>query len=805
MSLYALDGHTRQLLGMKNFESPDFSVKSFIEQLSGSQRHLDEDQRLDPKPYIRTFELAAKELTRLHDVALGQEESASINATELAEARNNDVQNLAAQVKECVKEVKALDEVSSEIQQSSGPLGHKLESMSLQHQQISNYRMLTTAYLTFLAGRQPMELTRMWSQDVRKCAKFVADLQGLAMAIGPLNGKKDAQAQIDKFAENLENQLLSNFLDSYQNFDLSGMRESADILTDFNGGGAVTQAYINQHRFFMNVDQLQPSENEDEDSDAIWRQLGHYKLPYDDFVALIDRSVREIGETIARETEIITKVFPKPADVLSLFIQRTFAQKIQEIVNKYMDEAAQVGTIAQVRVLGVCYSRINALVNDLQNTWSEKDSGLSDAEQHELSATLESNLLDAFVLYLDDYFDLEKQNLAEIIDAEFQTGTDQNGISSTTGTVTEDGRMDRLRKAMRNLTHDDPEDDTPSKENSPAGTPIEPLGPGAQDDPDGYASARSSRWSRLQHMPSEGVHNVLAAFGEAIAREQILRRPANFAADATALYNLLTRELGGRYISATIDHALAHSLKIEAKYATNWSFIESIKTSGHALRLLSAFVKTVLFAMVQEHPQTQQNMADALNTYILNVQRSCLHLMEQSADIMHLRTRYLLSRNSKRDFVEPPGGSAGSVISVEILHELQAFETAVKSYLSIENSQRILRLVSINLCDDLLNHVRQYTISIEGGMALSNDINKLDDLVSDEFTSARDVADKFATLKAITKLYSSEQSLLSSLLRDSHLSKLPPHQLRGLIEQRADNNYKLVNMLYFNGEYRSHS
>lgn len=821
MSLYTLDGTTRKLLRLDRFGDANFSVRTFVEQLSGAQRHLDDDNRLDPKPYIRTFECAATELERLYDIALSQEEAASDAAAELTESRNLEIQDLVGNVQECVREVKALDEVTTEISQITDPVSQNLERISYQHAQISDYRALISAYLSFLNEKQPSELTRLWQTDVRKCANFVALLQKLATAVGPLEGRPDVQKQVDKYAENLENQLLSGFLESYQNFDLPGMRESADVLFEFNGGGSVVQAYINQHKFFMNVDQMelqQKREQETANSEALWLHLRTHGDDYTEFAEAVEKSVREITDTIARETEIIVKVFSRPAQVASMFIQRTLAQKIQGLVTNYMEIAAdQPQTLAQLRVLSVCYTKVNELVTDLQKLWGSPKSGLSDAEQTELRAVLESNFMDAFVLYLEDYFILEERSLAEIIDLEFgvakhSTKGDMKrspSVFSTSGS--EDGRMERIRRAVRKLRSDErgggsedvPESGETSETNNDLAS-IASLKPGDNTDSSASGSPRASQitqngsgfaWlgNTMKNVSIQNLLNVLAAFGEAISREQILRPPHLFVSDATALYNLLTREVGGRFISAIIDDTLSMSYKCDLNNPIDFAFLESIRVAGHSLRLVSAFVKTVLFAMVQSAPEPQQNIADALNRYITNVQGSCRELTEQVIDLMHLRTRALFSKNTRKDFMEP---SDDGVLSPELYDEFHNLAENAKESLSHENCHRLLSTVAVNFCEDLLQHIPQFTISVAGGNALSNDVAEYERLMTQDWGLSGEVAESFATLRAISRLYIADQSLLSSLLRDSHLSRLTPSQLRLYLSQRADNNANIMRMLY---------
>lgn len=795
MSLYTLDGRTRKLLRLDRFGAPDFSVKSFIEQLGGGHEHLQEDRELDPKPYIRTFESAAAELERLLNVASSQEEACEEETKELNEARGSEAQDIASHVQTCMDEVKSLDEIVTVLQQSNGPTGQRLRRISRQYTATCNYRAIISAYLSFYNDKPSTELSRLWAVDRRRCAHFVGDLQKLATAIGDADNQ-DVQTRIDKYAEDMENRLVSTFQEKYQHFDLPGMREAAEISTEFNGGGAIIRAYINQHPFFMNLTQLQQDEIDGEGLDSMYTQLNHTEASFDELKEVVDKLFREITDEITKETEIITKVFPHPEKVLSVFIQRTFAQRVQTIVTKYMEAAVvQPRKLAQVRVYSICYTRINEMVNALQSTWSKQSSGLSTEAQGELGKVLEQNFVDAVTPYSEDYFDLEKESLREIIESELQVPL----IDGTRPTQSEDGRMDKLMRAMRTLRSEDtPQSPDGSQQPSEFATPDST----AEHSPNLGTPTNNTRES-LQHRGTHGtaiakLQIILLAFAEAVSREQNLRGEESFNADATDLFNLLMTEIGSRFISAVIDSAIEYGSKIEPKQPVKWDYIENVKTVGHALRLVSAFVKSVIFAMIQYSLRSSQTeITSALNTYISNVESSCSLLLEHAVEIAQARTHYLLSKQNKRDFFEPAAKSAG-VLNSEIYSDFSELASAVQTSLSAENGQRILKQVAANFCEELHTHIQHFQISNSGGKLLSKDILKYEQLMVHDWNLNSEISNEFATLRAISRLYTCDQSLLASLLRDSHLSRLSPAQMRSYLVQRPDFNSRTMQLLYIN-------
>ncbi|KNC31021.1 hypothetical protein FF38_08911 [Lucilia cuprina] len=129
------------------------------------------------------------------------------------------------------------------------------------------------------------------------------------------------------------------------------------------------------------------------------------------------------------------------------------------------------------------------------------------------------------------------------------------------------------------------------------------------------------------------------------------------------------------------------------------------------------------------------------------------------------------------------------------------FETS-KHNLSTPNLHRLINAVARNFCSDLRSHMSKYTISTEGGKVLGNDILKFERLVVDEWGCGNDITEEFALLRSIVRLYTANHSLLASLLRDSHLSKITPSQLRGYLAQRVDFNPKTMQILFYNNNPR---
>ena len=74
----------------------------------------------------------------------------------------------------------------------------------------------------------------------------------------------------------------------------------------------------------------------------------------------------EIRVTVGQEAQIITAVFPNPAVVMQVFLQRVFAQVIQGYIETLIETASSSSTLAYLRILHLARTSTTSLVDDLK-------------------------------------------------------------------------------------------------------------------------------------------------------------------------------------------------------------------------------------------------------------------------------------------------------------------------------------------------------------------------------------------------------------------------------------------------------
>lgn len=232
----------------------------------------------------------------------------------------------------------------------------------------------------------------------------------------PTNGTKrrpkhPTREIIEKFLENLEQDLLKQFNEFYRRQNFEGMRECAIALRDFNEGASVMATYVNQHSFFIDRNQLI---TEEITGDAeTWDRLQDPDSEPPGVEPTLQSLVDEVRLVIQDESAVIKRAFPFYDEVLTRFIQRIFQQSIQQRLEMVLGKANELSSLAFLRSLQASRSYITTLVDDL------KSHGLTEHPEPisaHISAVLDQQLEDLFVPYFvgSSYIEREKKNLEEL-------------------------------------------------------------------------------------------------------------------------------------------------------------------------------------------------------------------------------------------------------------------------------------------------------------------------------------------------------------------------------------------------------
>ncbi|KAK9431183.1 exocyst complex component Sec10-domain-containing protein [Lipomyces doorenjongii] len=412
-TLYDLDPQTRELLTLDTFLK-QITVKEFVEGLTADHTIQESNGRtaaINPKPYIRTFEASLEALGRISAELNSREQKIQYDARQADAAHQRTVAATEAQCHDLANEFSDLDLLVSEVASTTTSLGEAVDLVSRQRNRAASSQFIIKCYISFLENDPSIvEGMRTGSfEDQRQCAITVRQLLRFARKINNIPRASVARENIEKYAEMVERELLKTFDKAYRSADMNSMKAVAGILTEFNGGVSVIQIFVNQHDFFIMKDKLQ-HESVIED-DNLWQKLCDPSCEDPPFDTATKELLDEIRATVKKESLIIKRVFPHPDSVLRVFLQRLFAQTIQQRIELILSHAKSISTLAYLRTLQNAHSEIGALVEDLKAILKpDLDTGGG------LSMLLDQNMQDLFVPYIENrqYIDTERRNLQEL-------------------------------------------------------------------------------------------------------------------------------------------------------------------------------------------------------------------------------------------------------------------------------------------------------------------------------------------------------------------------------------------------------
>lgn len=770
---------------------------------------------LDPKPYIRTFEAALEELQRLQEDRKTAERGilSEVQTAEIDHSKN--VSKLGRSVESTMSDFGVLDGLIGDISAATSTLGDRLERLSSQHELAVSSEFLINCYLSFMKRSECPELEHLWEGSKlggrRRCANVVRQLQSLSRRMDDLNDVQRPQEHIDKFAEKLEKDLLTDFDNAYRAADLTAMKESADLLTDFNGGGSVVQIFVNQHDFFIVQEKLVDTSKMDDNE--MWVKLSDPDSTNEEFESTVQDIVDEIRGVAATETEIIRKVFRDPVMVLKVFLQRIFAQRIQQQLEAYLIAAENVSMMAYVRVLHICYTKVGGLVKSLKELFNHEDMD-SDGE---LSSLLDQNFADIFVPYVENgrYWEAEKKNIQDVINrtvsrfmeihtqkkllrdqsllgrfaSSLDTGVAKDSASEKTNSSggSEKGRIGQfMRKVRLERSNSNNDKKTASTQSQISNTEVEDY-----DEQD----------SEIQ---IDHVQRILKVAAEGVNRDLELAPSAEVVKNADSLLEILLEWLGKSYIDLALDDAI-NSTGQESKYEVNLSYLKVIDKTSMAVQLLSTFVKTALFSMVNGNSSVEKQMIVTLNSYVTRTEEKSNTILNGTVDLALTRIAHILAKQKKKQFLprdEAVYGIGDTEVCQEVcvfLHEL--YEASCGSF-DGANLNTFLIEVGVGFRDSLMDHIKKFTINSGGGIILARDIQAYQHAI-DQW-SIGELSEAFSILHGIGNLYTAQPQVLPSLLKESNLSQLKPYVIRDYLSKRLDYYTSSINKMVATGSIPSH-
>ncbi|KAJ8296597.1 Exocyst complex component SEC10 [Rhodotorula toruloides] len=839
-------------ISLDTFRAASFDVAKFVTQL------MDEDVRkakedgaaFDPAPHIRTLEAALAQLLPLRK-ANAQKTSELERQVAVAErAYRGDVRGAKAGFETVNTQFQALDTKITSIGRTAVRIGEQLESIDRLRQRGSEAHDLILYYNEFAAG-DTSRLEKMRKEGGREGRRKVAiaarRLLSLSKEVEGVEGADKTRETIERYCERFEKDMLRLFDRYYRKGDPKAMAHCAQTLQDFNGGQSCIQIYVNQHDFFISKERVQEAAG-GLVGGAIWDLLPDpdSKAPKSEpgLTSLFD----EIRVTVGQEAQIVTAVFPNPAIVMQVFLQRVFAQVIQGYIETLIQTASSSSTLAYLRILHLSRAQTNSLVDDLKsheffrsssasassaivgpsllnplgsthstalsNVTSPTSSGFPSATGGgagavgvaAVSQMLDQSVDELFVPYMEGarYLDKEGKSLTELYAAKLIRFTNWHRAmnkAKPSNTIF-DRMVNQLSSAAHQAAH-------------PGSSSAVPSTTQPADHADASRLDRLMKFSGLSNIVDKGsssadkpeeispemmyedgdgelsvetAEKMLEWHAEAVGRMVELSPASEVPKNAFTLLKVLADSFGKGYLETALDTAIHQLSLYDGKSEPDLAPIGVIRRADMIMHLWQRYISTALVPLAGTSVTVRREMGVFNNHVSVRIEGKVNMIVQRTTDAIVSYLSVLLSKQKKADFRPKNDELAFSRLNTEpcllACDFLAKVREAAVNALSGRNAEIFLTEVGVTFHTLLLEHLKKFPVSATGGLMLTKDLALYQDTISAFSLPA--LNDRFEMLRQLGNVFIVQPDILRSYLNEAYLARIENRLLRPFVMMRSD-------------------
>ncbi|KFH44524.1 Exocyst complex component-like protein [Hapsidospora chrysogenum ATCC 11550] len=754
---------------LDNFSGEDFIVRDFVDSLAESavpinRRSGPSQAAFDPKPLIRTFE-STEELQEKETELLTQVRRAEIQ-------HDQTLETLGRKLDQSMTSFEALDvslnpgstNAYEPNARSDGggnvavQIGEKLEDLDRKRRRAQDAIFLIqcwsevseTGMLTSLQDIQ----RQGGSENKIRCAVIARQLMRISQRLDPgswggqrtngfvtttgtttttngagANGSTttttgkthNTREALEKFCETLEQDLLQQFNNSYRRQNFDDMLECAKVLHDFNGGASVIAIFVNQHQFFIDRDALM-SDEVTADGET-WDQLADPDSEPPGVEPSLQSLIDEVKIVMQEESFIIKRAFPFYETVLAKFIQRVFQQSIQQRLEKVLDKADTISSLAFLRSLHSSRSYISSLIEDL------KAHGLTEHPEPcsaHVAQTLDQQLEELFVPYLvgNSYIEREKKSLEEMYSSLLFKFT----IYHSTRKKAPTGFMASLAQQGTQLMSS-AKDAYIEKLNSSELTPTQKaimlrVARIKDDRDDGNEIEVSDEDGALS---IENAKRMLKWLAESVQRTLEIGSQTETPKDVNVMLNLLLTSMGHLYVQTALDAAYYQATTVEnSKTEPDLSYLPEIRPAISITAIMDRFITTVLIRLAEPSATVRRSMEAQKKMTIDEIEKKTNNVIRVSIDVITNWVSKSLGTQKKQDF-RPKDGELESLQTQTcqgICTFLAKATRQASRAIDGQNAEKFYSELALAILRLLLEHFKKFQVNATGGLMVAQDTAK---------------------------------------------------------------------------------
>lgn len=548
---------------------------------------------------------------------------------------------------------------------------------------------------------------------------------GITNGVIGLNRQHNTREILEKFCEVLEQDLLEQFNRSYRSQNFADMMQCAKVLHDFNGGNSVIATFVNQHDFFINRNQLLADEVSGDDD--TWDMLADPDKEPPGIEQSLQSLIDEVRVIMQEESFIIKQAFPFPETVLIKFIQRVFQQSIQQRLERVLEKADSVSSLAFLRSLHAARTYIGTLIEDL------KTHGLTDNPEPcsaQISQTLDQQIEELFVPYLvgNSYIERERKSLEELYSSLLFKYTifhsrRKKAPSGFMASLAQQGSQMLTSAKEAYLERLESSDLTPTQKAMMLRVA------GVKDN--------SGDKNEIEVSEEDGVLSVKVAqrmmkwLAESVRRTLELGTPSDTAKDVNSLLSLLLTSMGQVYVETALDAALDTSTSLEnSKVEPDMSYLPSLRPATTIANIMSRFIQTVMIRLAEGNTTVRRSMEAQAKMGIDSIERKTNSVVKSSVDVATNWVSRALTTQKKTDFrpkdneLEIMAEQLQTPTCQTICSFLKRVSLLAKQAIDGHNLEVFSSELALSVHRLLFEHFKRFSVNATGGLMVTKDISR---------------------------------------------------------------------------------
>ncbi|KAI1786648.1 exocyst complex component Sec10 [Ganoderma leucocontextum] len=822
--LPTLEPSVQEQLRLEAFEGK-FDVKDFVGGVSEkliAQSKADPGP-FDPKPFIRTFEAAVDKLIAVRKDVQAKTEQMEKSVRVAERDYSKKMTDLNRGFEAVGQSFSGMETKMNEVGRTAIRIGEQMESVHQQRQRAQAAYDLIDFYNQFARDdTSRLEAMKKEGKDGRrKVAVLLRRLATVAKEVDLPHSDKvrslhlshaadtkhtpctQTRENIDRYCEKFEKDMLHLFDRAYRRGDPKMMHHCAQTLLDFNGGASCVQVYVNQHDFFINRVRADPNIDS-----QLWVAIADPDATPPSSEQGLQELFQEIRTTVGQEAQIVQAVFPNPAYVMQVFLQRVFAQSVQQHLEQLIARTDRMPELAFLRILQLVHQSTSVLVEDMkayelpsviprspvdatefQRTLRgvPASNASNTATAATISTMLETAMEELFVPYTEGqrYLEKESRSLGEMYSGYLVKFTRYHERTDTKGKSSVFGRMvDQLSAAAATTSSSG----TSTTSAQAAAALMRFGGLGATTDKTQRELTEDPIREEDGILSVEVAEQMLKWHAEAIGRCVELSHTNDVPKHTFALLRVLAAAIGSSYVEIALETVLTRLETADSKTDPSMQPLTVLCEVDLICHLWQRYVTMALLPLASSSVTVRREMVIFNNQAVSRIEGGANQVTQKLTDAIITWLSAQLAKQKRTDFKPKNDDLSFARVNTEpcvaCCDTLEKVREAAKASLSGKNLEVFLTEVGVAFHGLLLDHLKKFPVSATGGLMLAKDLKSYQDVI-DTF-SIPSLHERFEFIRQLGNVFLVRPDILKSYITEGYLGRIDANLLRPYLAQRSD-------------------